>query len=128
MGIKKTGFIELKKIFKKLHGPRGCMWDKKQTYKTLIPYLKEEVDEFIAEIRRKDYSRMKEELGDMLLLVMFFAQIAAKEKRFDIEEVIEGLAAKLKRRHPHVFGKTKVKSARQIIANWHRIKALEKKR
>lgn len=125
---KKTGFTELKSIFKTLHGPKGCPWDKKQTYKTLLPYLKEEVDEFAAEVRRKDYSCMKEELGDILLHVMFVAQIASKEGRFDIEDVIACLVKKLKRRHPHVFSGQKIVSTRQIIANWKKIKAIEKGR
>jgi tetrapyrrole methylase family protein/MazG family protein len=70
---------------------------------------------------------MQEELGDILLHVMFNAQIAKKQKRFDIEEVISGLISKLKRRHPHVFGKVKVSSTRQIIANWNKIKQKEKR-
>ena len=70
---------------------------------------------------------MKEELGDLLLHVMFNAQIAGKAGTFDIEDVIDELIKKLKRRHPHVFGRTKVTSARQIIRNWNRIKAMEKK-
>jgi len=121
-----TKFIELKKVFKKLHGPKGCLWDKKQTHKSLMPYLKEEADEFIAEVKKGDYSLMKEELGDILLQVMFHSQIASKKKRFNVEDVIDTLIKKLKRRHPHVFGKTKVSSAEEIIINWHKIKAQEK--
>ena len=122
-----TKFIELKKVFKTLHGPRGCLWDKKQTHRSLIPHLREEVGEFIAAVQHNDSRHMKEELGDLLLHVMFNAQIASKAKVFTIEEVIDGLIKKLKRRHPHVFGKVKVKSARQIIRNWNRIKAREKR-
>lgn len=124
----KTKFIELKKIFEVLHGSRGCLWDKKQTHKSLLKYLKEESDEFIAAVRSGKLSHMKEELGDVLLQVMFHAQIAAKENKFNIEDVIKGLIKKLKRRHPHVFGKTKVSSAREIIRNWNKIKAKEKTR
>ncbi|MDD2702458.1 MAG: MazG nucleotide pyrophosphohydrolase domain-containing protein [Candidatus Omnitrophica bacterium] len=123
-----TKFVELKKVFKTLHGPRGCLWDKKQTHRSLIPHLREEVREFIAAVRHNDASHMKEELGDILLHVMFNAQIASKAKTFTIEEVIDGLVKKLKRRHPHVFGNTKVGSARQIIRNWNLIKEMEKKR
>lgn len=123
---KKTKFTELKKIFKVLHGPKGCLWDKKQTHKSLLKYLKEESEEFIAAVRSGNLSHMKEELGDVLLQVMFHAQIAAKENKFDIEDVIIELIRKLKRRHPHVFGNTKVNSARQIIHNWNKIKAKEK--
>lgn len=122
-----TKFIELKKVFRILHGPKGCLWDKKQTYETLIPYLREEAREFISAVKSANPYHMKEELGDILLQVMFHAQIASKEEKFDIEDVIEELIKKLKRRHPHVFGNTKVKSTHQIIRNWNKIKALEKK-
>jgi tetrapyrrole methylase family protein / MazG family protein len=124
---KSSNFPELKRIFAILHGPKGCLWDKKQTHHSLIPYLKEESGEFIAAVKRNNYSHMQEELGDILLQVMFHSQIAAKENKFDVEDVIDTLIKKLKRRHPHVFGKVKVRSAEQIIANWHKIKAKEKK-
>lgn len=123
---KRTKFVELKRVFERLHGPKGCLWDKKQTHKTLIPYLEEEVDEFLHALRKGDSSHMKEELGDILLQVMFHSQIASKKGGFDVEDVIDHLIKKLKRRHPHVFGHTKVKSAEEIIVNWHKIKALEK--
>jgi len=121
-----TKFNELKKVFDALHGPKGCLWDKKQTHKSLLPYLEEEAAEFTDAVWKKDPRHMKEELGDILLQVMFHSQIARKNGDFDIEDVIDTLAKKLKRRHPHVFGKTKVKSTRQIIANWHKIKRREK--
>jgi len=123
----KTKFNQLKALFVTLHGPKGCMWDKKQTHQSLIPDLREEVEEFISTVRKKNYNHMKEELGDILLHVMFHAQIASKDKQFDIEDVIDVLIKKLKRRHPHVFGTVKVKSTRQIIANWNKIKLQEKK-
>ena len=93
----------------------------------MLKYLREETGEFIAATRRGNTHHMKEELGDMLLQVMFHAQIASKEKKFDIEDVIDGLIKKLKRRHPHVFGNVKVRSSHEIIRNWHKIKKLEKK-
>src|SRR3989339_580466 len=123
----KTRFPELTSIFRKLRAPGGCPWDRKQTHKTLLKYLKEESAEFIAEVKKGDASKMREELGDILLQVMFHAQIASKEGRFDIEDVIDTLIKKLKRRHPHVFGKVKVKSAHEIIRNWRKIKREEKK-
>jgi len=123
-----TKFTELKQVFKRLHGPQGCPWDKQQTHRSLIPHLREEVDEFAAAVRKNQAHHMTEELGDLLLHVMFQAQIAQRQGRFDIEDVIAGLIRKLKRRHPHVFGTVKAKSARQVIANWKRIKSLEKKR
>jgi len=122
----RTKFHELKEVFKALHGPKGCLWDKKQTHKSLISGLKEEVKEFIDTVNKNDPEHMKEELGDLLLHVMFNAQIASKNKKFDIEDVIEGLIKKLKRRHPHVFGNTKVRSASEIIKNWNKIKRSEK--
>lgn len=122
----KTKFTELKNIFTILHGARGCLWDKEQTHKSLIPYLREEVEEFIEEIRKGQDDHMQEELGDILLQVMFHAQIAEKENRFDIEDVIDCLIKKLKRRHPHVFAKMKVRSSREVIANWNKIKRQEK--
>jgi tetrapyrrole methylase family protein/MazG family protein len=124
--MEKTKFNELKEIFVTLHGPKGCKWDKEQTHKTLIKDLKEEVNEFIDAVKKNDHGNMKEELGDVLLHVMFNAQIAAKNKKFDIEGVIDGLIKKIKRRHPHVFGNLKVRSTRQIIANWNKIKRSEK--
>jgi tetrapyrrole methylase family protein/MazG family protein len=124
---KNTGFIELKNIFTILHSRRGCMWDKQQTHKSLVKDLREEVDEFIAAVRKNNYRHMQEELGDILLHVMFNAQIAQKQKKFDIEKVIAGLISKLRRRHPHVFGKARVSSTRQIIANWNKIKEQEKR-
>ena len=125
--MKKTKFNELKEVFKTLHGPKGCLWDKEQTHKSLVKSLKEETKELIQAIKNEDFENMEEELGDVLLQVMFHSQIASKEKKFDIEDVIDGLMRKLKRRHPHVFGDTKVKSSTEIIKNWNEIKAKEKK-
>ncbi|MFA6385042.1 MAG: MazG nucleotide pyrophosphohydrolase domain-containing protein [Candidatus Omnitrophota bacterium] len=124
---KRTKFTELKKVFKTLRGPKGCPWDKKQTHQTLLKYLKEESNEFIDATRRKNYEHMKEELGDILMQVMLHSQLASEDGLFDIEDVMDGLIKKMKRRHPHVFGKEKVKSIEEIITNWHKIKALEKK-
>jgi tetrapyrrole methylase family protein / MazG family protein len=124
----KTKFTELKKVFVTLHGPKGCLWDKKQTHKSILPGLREEVREFIFEVNKGDYRNMKSELGDILLHVVFQAQIASKEGKFNIEDVIDGLVKKLKRRHPYVFGKLKVNSSRQIIINWNKIKLAEKRK
>ncbi|MBU2258388.1 MAG: nucleoside triphosphate pyrophosphohydrolase, partial [Candidatus Omnitrophica bacterium] len=83
---KQTKFIALKKLFAILHGPKGCLWDKKQTHKSLIPYLREEAEEFIQTVKSGNNIHMKEELGDILLQVMFHAQIAFKTRKFDIED------------------------------------------
>jgi len=120
-------FDELKKVFDKLHAPNGCMWDRKQTHKTLIKYLREETGEFIDAVKAEDTENMKEELGDILLQVMFHSQIAKKQSKFDIEDVIDTLTKKLKRRHPHVFANTKVKSVGEILSNWEKIKKTERK-
>ena len=124
----KTKFIELKQIYETLHGAHGCMWDKEQTHASLLKDLQEEVDEFVEAVRSNDYPHMEEEVGDILLHVMFQAQIASKSGKFDIEDVIDGLIRKIKRRHPHVFGDQKVGSTKEIIANWNKIKRLEKQR
>ncbi len=125
--MEKTGFIELKKVFKILNGPKGCPWDKKQTHESLVGSLREETRELIHAIKNGDEDNMKEELGDVLLQVMFHAQIASRTGKFDIEDVIGVLTAKLKRRHPHVFGTEKVTSSAQVVRNWNKIKAAEKK-
>lgn len=124
----KTKFTELKKIYDTLHGPRGCMWDKEQTHASLLEDLQEEVDEFAEAVKKNDFPHMQEEVGDILLHVMFQAKIASKSKKFDIEDVIDGLIRKIKRRHPHVFGNEKVSSTKEIKANWRMIKAREKQR
>ncbi|MDP8260355.1 MAG: MazG nucleotide pyrophosphohydrolase domain-containing protein [Candidatus Gygaella obscura] len=123
---KKTRFNELKRVFNTLHGKKGCIWDKEQTHESLIPYLKEEAIEFIETVEENTYEHMKEELGDILLQVMFHAQIAKKNNKFDIEDVMEILIKKLKRRHPHVFSGLKVSSSKEIISNWKTIKRKEK--
>ena len=123
---RRTKFFELKRLFETLQGPNGCLWDKQQTHKTLLPYLKEETQEFIQAVRKGNFHHMREELGDILLQVMFHSQIAAKKNKFTIEDVMGDLIKKLKRRHPHVFGKVKVNSSRQIIRNWQKIKKLER--
>ena len=123
---KGTKFTELKKIFDILHGPKGCLWDKKQTHKSLIPYLKEESRELIHAIRKNNLHHMREELGDLLIQVMFHSKIAQRQAEFGIEDVIGELIRKLKRRHPHVFGTLKVKNTRQAIASWNKIKRQEK--
>jgi len=120
-------FDELKRVFDKLHSPDGCMWDLKQTHESLIKYLKEETGEFISAVKSRDTENMKEELGDILLQVMFHSQIAKKQGKFTIEDVIDTLTKKLKRRHPHVFAGKKVKSVDEILSNWKKIKKSEKK-
>ncbi|MFA5780256.1 MAG: MazG nucleotide pyrophosphohydrolase domain-containing protein [Elusimicrobiota bacterium] len=120
-------FSELKRVFEILLATNGCGWDRKQTHESLIKYLKEETHEFEKAVKNKNFENMEEELGDILLQVMFHSQIAKKQKKFTIDDVIDTLIKKLKRRHPHVFGDRKVKSVKEIIVNWNKIKKSEKK-
>jgi tetrapyrrole methylase family protein / MazG family protein len=126
--MKNTKFIELKKVFKRLRGPKGCPWDKEQTHESLIKGLREETRELIGAIKSGDREHMKEEIGDVLLHVMFQAEIASGEGEFDIEDVIHGLVEKLKRRHPHIYGNKKIKSSAHVMRNWEKIKSEEKKK
>ena len=128
MKRRETLFNELKDIYTILHSPKGCLWDKEQTFESILPCLQEEVDEFVEAVKSGDRDHMKEELGDVLLNVMFQAKLAEKEGSFDIEGVIEVLIEKIKRRHPHVFGEVKVGSSNEIIRNWNKIKETEKGR
>jgi tetrapyrrole methylase family protein/MazG family protein len=119
-------FDELVGIFEKLHSVRGCKWDRIQTHNSLIKCLKEETREFVRAVRTKNPENIKEELGDILLQVMFHSQIAKKRGEFTINDVIETLNAKLRHRHPHVFDKKRVNSVREIVNNWNKIKKKEK--
>jgi tetrapyrrole methylase family protein / MazG family protein len=120
-------FNELVAVMAKLRSKEGCPWDRKQTHRTLLPFLKEELGEFIEEVKKNNYEGMKEELGDILLQIIFHSRIAEEEKKFNIEDVIGTLTEKLKRRHPHVFGNTKVKNEKEVRENWEKIKARERK-
>lgn len=120
------GFSRLKKIFDALHGPDGCPWDRAQTFETLLPMLREETGEFERAVTAGDTENMKEELGDILLLVMFNAEIAAARGLFDIKAVIDALAEKLVRRHGHVFGSETAGTPGEAIALWRRKKDEEK--
>ena len=120
-------FEELVKIMKKLLGPGGCPWDREQTHESLKPYLIEEAYETIEAINSGSDDQLIEELGDLLLQVVFHAQLAESEDRFDIDDVLRGIIEKLKRRHPHVYGDTVAESSKQVIKNWEEIKRKEKR-
>lgn len=115
-------FADLVETFAILRGPNGCPWDKKQTHESLIKNLREESEELVAAIEKKDTDNMKEELGDVLLQVLLHAQIAKEEGLFSIDDVIEGLYDKLHFRHPHVFGGAKAKSPEEALAVWKEMK------
>ena len=122
----KNTFEDLVETFAVLRGPNGCPWDKKQTHESLIKNLREESEELVAAIEKKDPANMQEELGDVLLQVLLHAQIAKEEGLFTIEDVIQGLYDKLHRRHPHVFGDIKAASAEEALAVWKEMKKKEK--
>jgi tetrapyrrole methylase family protein/MazG family protein len=119
-------FEKLINIMSKLRSKTGCQWDKKQTYQSLVKYLFSEVDELKTAVRKKDIENLKEEIGDVLLQIVFYAQIAKEKKHFDIASVIRNLNKKLVRRHPHIFSGYKVKSVKDIEKMWEEIKTAEK--
>ncbi|WP_299746328.1 nucleoside triphosphate pyrophosphohydrolase [uncultured Rossellomorea sp.] len=119
-------YTTLREIISTLRGPDGCPWDKEQTHHSLKKYLLEETYELLEAIEEEDIEHMIEELGDVLLQVMLHAQIGEDEGMFTMEEVIESLASKMVRRHPHVFGSVQVENTEQVKANWDEIKKQEK--
>ena len=118
---------DLIKVMAKLRSPKGCPWDREQDHMTLRRHAIEEVYELIDAIEARDDHEMAEELGDLLLQVVFHCQLAKERGAFDFERVTRHLVDKLIRRHPHVFGTTKVKDVDEVWANWEKIKHAEKK-
>ncbi len=114
-------FEELVQVMKTLQGPNGCPWDHEQTHESLKPYLIEEAYEVIEAIDSGSEEHLIEELGDVLLQIVFHSGIAEIEGRFTIEDVIRAIIEKLKRRHPHVFGDTVVSDSGEVIKNWEEI-------
>src|SRR6187399_1660549 len=124
---KKDALRELLRVMARLRSPRGCPWDREQNHRTLRWHAVEEVYELIDAIEAEDDHEMVEELGDLLLQVVFHCQLAKERGAFDFERVCRLLVEKLVRRHPHVFGTTKVKDVDEVWANWEKIKHAEKK-
>ena len=122
----KSAINELLKVMARLRSPTGCPWDREQSHMTLRRHAIEEVYELIDAIEAGDDHEMAEELGDLLLQVVFHCQLARERGAFDFEEVCRVLVNKLIRRHPHVFDKTKVKNVDEVWANWEKIKRAEK--
>ena len=118
--------LDLLKVMHRLRSPGGCPWDLEQTHISLARHLLEEAHETLEAIDSGDPDRLKDELGDVLLQVVFHAEMAMQEGTFDIDDVAEGVAAKLVRRHPHVFGDLEVDSSAEVLVNWERIKSDEK--
>ncbi len=118
----------LVEVMERLLAPGGCPWDRQQTHQTLKKYLIEEAYEVLDAIDEENMHKLCEELGDLLLQVVFHTALAAARGDFNLTQVIEGITEKLRRRHPHVFGTEKVKSAAQVLANWEAIKQEEKEK
>jgi XTP/dITP diphosphohydrolase/tetrapyrrole methylase family protein/MazG family protein len=118
---------DLQATMARLRAPEGCPWDQEQTHATLVRCLIDEVSELIDTIDRDDYPHMREELGDVLIQVVFHSQIAAEKGHFNFDDVARDINDKLVRRHPHVFGTGKLETSEQVIVEWEKIKATEKK-
>ncbi len=118
---------DLQATMARLRAPDGCPWDREQTHASLVRCLIDEVSELIDTIDRGDVPHMREELGDVLIQVVFHAQIEAERGAFTFEDVARDINDKLVRRHPHVFGGGRLETSEQVIVEWEKIKATEKK-
>ncbi|MBL8230960.1 MAG: nucleoside triphosphate pyrophosphohydrolase [Bryobacterales bacterium] len=120
-------FQQLVEIMAKLRAPDGCPWDREQTFDTIKPYLLEETYEVMEAIDNRDWPALAEELGDLMLQPVFFAQMAAEAQHFRIADALDAINRKLIRRHPHVFGDGDAKTPDQVKVRWDQIKEQEKK-
>src|ERR1035441_2334744 len=122
---KKSAINDLLKVMARLRSPTGCPWDREQSHMTLRRHAIEEVYELIDAIEARGYHEMTEELGDLLLQVVFHCQLARERGAFDFEKVCRVLVEKLIRRHPHVFGTTKIKKGDEVLEHWDKMHAGE---
>ena len=120
-------FEDLLALQAQLRAPGGCPWDREQTHKSLRTFLLEETHEVLDAMDRGDAKEFSSELGDLLLHIVFHSLIASEKNQFDIRDVIESIHTKMVRRHPHVFGNVKASTSKQVLKNWDRLKAEEKK-
>ena len=120
-------FEDLLALQAQLRAPGGCPWDREQTHATLRTFLLEETHEVLDAMDSGDAKEFSSELGDLLLQIVFHSLIASETKQFDIRDVIESIHTKMVRRHPHVFGDVKASTSKQVLKNWERLKAEEKK-
>ena len=118
--------LDLVRVMARLRAPGGCPWDREQDHRSLAKHLLEETHEVLDAIDSNDSGRLRDELGDLLLQVVFHAEMAREEGQYDVDEVAEGIVRKLIRRHPHVFGDARADSAGEVLVNWERIKTEEK--
>ncbi|MBI1749966.1 MAG: nucleoside triphosphate pyrophosphohydrolase [Acidobacteria bacterium] len=119
-------FEALVKIQERLLAPGGCPWDREQTHDSLRTYLIEETYEVLETLEARDFKRLPGELGDLLLQIVFHAQLARQEGHFDIRDVIERIHTKMVRRHPHVFGDARAANSKDVLKHWEQIKAEER--
>ncbi len=120
-------FDEIVDIITRLRAPDGCPWDRKQTFETLRTPITEEAYELADAITKKDFQNIKEEAGDLLLQVVFVAELAKEQGIFDIKDVVRAICDKLIRRHPHVFGNVNAKDSDEVLRNWEKIKTQERR-
>ena len=122
-------FDDLVALMARLRSPEGCPWDREQTYETLAPMLLEEAYEAfeaVEEAREGKPAELRDELGDLLFQIVFYAQVAAERGEFTVADVTEAIHSKMVRRHPHVFGDERAEDAAEVLRNWETIKAAEK--
>src|SRR5580765_717125 len=115
-------------IMARLRGPDGCPWDREQTFDSIKPYTLEETYEVFEAIDNRDWQELTGELGDLLLQVLFYAEMAKEQGSFSIDDVLDRLSTKLVDRHPHVFGDVKAENSSDVLRNWEALKAEEKKK
>src|SRR5213082_2714415 len=127
---KKTGekFERAVEIMARLRAPGGCPWDREQTFDSIKPYTLEETYEVLEAIDNRDWDELTGELGDLLLQVLFYSQMAKEQGTFSIDDVLDRLSTKLVDRHPHVFGEVKAETPSEVLRNWEALKAEEKKK
>jgi ATP diphosphatase len=122
------GFERAVSIMARLRGPGGCPWDREQTFDSIKPYTLEETYEVLEAIDNRDWDELRGELGDLLLQVLFYSQMAQEDGRFSIDDVLDRLSTKLVDRHPHVFGDVTAETSADVLRNWEALKAEEKKK
>jgi MazG family protein len=128
-GLDQAGakFQRLVEIMARLRAPGGCPWDREQSFDTIKPYTLEETYEVLDAVDRRDWDELRAELGDFMLQAVFYAQMAAEEKHFDIGDSLDAINEKLIRRHPHVFADETASTGKEVLKRWDEIKAEERK-
>src|SRR5215470_6628430 len=120
-------FEKLVAVQARLRAPKGCPWDREQTHQSLRTYLLEEAYEVLEALDTGNDAKFAEEMGDLLLQIVFHSQIASEEGRFTISDVIREIHDKMIRRHPHVFGEARARNSAEVLRNWEQIKAEERR-